>query len=696
MIATWLALLLFATAAETTTPPPGGRLCIGDTKSVLTDASCSAATATTIAVKPADQERRFFWIDDDAKTAYAGIIAAKAESVILDPESFSALDTTFDGDATRGWPLDVTIALASPDQQWNWRLDRDAVKRLRRLYVPRGTYRLTATAEHHRTLRLRVAAGAEPAKLELRLMPLPVALGVIVNAEDKAIAGATIALPDATLCATANEQGAFHCELPERVPEALVVSSGGYAAREVPIVRETLRNAVDLGRIRLSTGRLLSLTVVRPDPAPARVTLFLDAPRYEHSKLKSIPIAEREETVRFDAGEGKYLVVVEGEGPLERLEVPVTVKDADAEQEIRVEPFELAGTVTFGGAPLKEGHVEVLAPQHTWRIPLPVTGGAFGATMWQKGVVRAFIKAPELPQSELHTSPELGASPSKWDIAIEKRMIAGRVLDAATKAPVPDVEMQVVAETERSQAYFSTPVGADGTYQVLANRPGTYTLRVTSPQHILHSTDIRITNDDRSRTHDIALESGVLQPIDVVTPAGVPIPNVTVLEGVQSDGVNPEFITRADERGHYELRGQPGASRLLYFVSMQGSLAVTRVQLPRTNVDTKPLQVVVPAPSGALRVRTVDAQGEPFPARLLIRYNGEFVPGAIFRFVTGEMHTGPTGERVFPRLPAGTYEIWVLQGPGDERQLIGSAGALREPVRVGLSSGEQAVTVVAR
>ena len=69
---------------------------------------------------------------------------------------------------------------------------------------------------------------------------------------------------------------------------------------------------------------------------------------------------------------------------------------------------------------------------------------------------------------------------------------------------------------------------------------------------------------------------------------------------------------------------------------------------------------------------------------------------AFFRFVTGEMHTGPTGERVFPRLPAGTYEIWVLQGPGDERQLIGSAGALREPVRVGLSSGEQAVTVVAR
>jgi hypothetical protein len=128
-----------------------GRLCVGDT--------CSETTDATIAVKPADRERRFFWLSADAKTAYAGVIAPKAESIVLDPETYSALDTIIEGDATRGWPLDVHLTLAiAPERQWTFKLDRDEAKRLRRLYVPRAKYEVTAKTEHHRVLRSTVSA----------------------------------------------------------------------------------------------------------------------------------------------------------------------------------------------------------------------------------------------------------------------------------------------------------------------------------------------------------------------------------------------------------------------------------------------------------------------------------------------------------------------------------------------------------
>ena len=90
------------------------------------------------------------------------------------------------------------------------------------------------------------------------------------------------------------------------------------------------------------------------------------------------------------------------------------------------------------------------------------------------------------------------------------------------------------------------------------------------------------------------------------------------------------------------------------------------------------------------------ADGQPIPAPLLIRYNGEFIPRDVLHHVTDYAgFRDQTDETVLPRLPAGTYEIWALSDPDEEQELIATAGSLREPVRVGLSGGEQAVTFVA-
>ena len=108
----------------------------------------------------------------------------------------------------------------------------------------------------------------------------------------------------------------------------------------------------------------------------------------------------------------------------------------------------------------------------------------------------------------------------------------------------------------------------------------------------------------------------------------------------------------------------------------------------------EPLRVVVPDATATLRVRAT-RDGRPVASRLLVRYNGEFVSGAVLQRLTQDFGgTSRDGETVIPRLPAGMYEVWAVGSAGEELQLIASGGALRASARVGLSTGESVVDVV--
>lgn len=690
-----LLVLLFAqTAAAEAPAAPKGRVCVGDKKSTLTEGKCSNTSGLAFDVEPSEQERLFVWTSADSATAHLGIVPAKATRVALDRAAASTIELTLDGDSARGWPADVTATLAEK-QRWSWVLDATAATRLRRIVVPRGRYALQLKADRHRVYRGPGITATQPTVSlgNVKLVPLPAARGVLVDTVGKPVTDAAILRPDGSVCATPNEQGAFVCELGDPPPEALVVTSAGRGPRDLPLSPQASAD-IDLGRITLPVGRELALTIVRPDAGAGRVTLLHDTERYKHSTLGSVELREREEVVRFDVGAGKYVVVVEGSGPLERLEKPIEVKEEDLAETITVTPYQLIGTATFGGDPLQEGRVSISADQHGWRAEVPLRAGAFGGTMWQVGSkVRAFINSKELGVAEMVESPELGADPTRWDVRIEKRMIVGRVLDAESKTPASNIDFSLTAQFDDAKFYTSVTPEPDGAFRILA-KPGTYSLRVTSPEHAAYSVDIPITAADRVKTHDILLERGVVQRLDIVTPTGAPLPGATILEGVQPDGVNPRFILRADAAGQYALRGKPGETRVLYVTPRSGSIAVVRVVMPKG--EAKPLQVVVPPVAGSLRVRTVDARNELVGAGLLLRWNGEFLPNAILRFAThNPPTTHPDGEGVVARLPAGMYEVWALSAHDAEAQLIASGGTLRPPVRVGLAAGEQSVTVIA-
>jgi hypothetical protein len=126
-------------------------------------------------------------------------------------------------------------------------------------------------------------------------------------------------------------------------------------------------------------------------------------------------------------------------------------------------------------------------------------------------------------------------------------------------------------------------------------------------------------------------------------------------------------------------------------------LTRARIVASEGSVDLGELRL---RPLPIARGTVVDAEGTAVAealVSLLIRHNGEFVPPAILRFVTGggPVGTGRSGETVLSRLPAGAYEVWALAGDRDEEALIASNGGLRAPVRTGLSGGEELVEVVA-
>jgi hypothetical protein len=126
------------------------------------------------------------------------------------------------------------------------------------------------------------------------------------------------------------------------------------------------------------------------------------------------------------------------------------------------------------------------------------------------------------------------------------------------------------------------------------------------------------------------------------------------------------------------------------------SVLLLRIEPPGSRDESKPLIVALPPGSATLHIRAIDQSSAPASAQLVLRYNGEFVPQAFLRFVTGgEWFSVPaSGEAVIPRLPPGSYELWVASTGEDEAAIVASNGMLRPPLAaVGLSVGEQNVVL---
>ncbi len=659
------------------------------------DQRCTATEGMTLPVVPAEISRAFVWASADGSRLLLGTIAAKAATVSIDEKSRSNVTLAIAGDRRRGWPLDARLTFTSKEQEWTFPLSTKVVAKLRSVRLPPASYHMTIAVEHHLIAKRTLNAQKDIALGEIVLKPLPLIFGRVVNMKDEPIAGVQIVRPDGKIQATTNEQGQFRTELAEPIPDEVLVTQAHFASALLPLVN--VSGEIDLGTIHLGAGFKLTLRLVRPDVEnlPLHVRLLRETPaKNEPSPIAQRELPEKDDQISFpDLSAGKYVVVIEGKEPLQRLSKEFEIKDADREEEIRIAPFRLDGSVHVGDEPLRGGgNLDLRDPTQSWRVNVSIDdAGRFGASMWQGGIVTGFVSAAGI--HELVDSPALGADPSTWDIQFQRRYIRGRVFDEETNQPLQQPSLRLQIATGDSQSSSSLPIEPDGRYSILAVRAGTYELRAEAPDHVPAKTTVIVAAEDSAdRQVDFPLARGFQQIVEFAWPSGQAVADALVLEGIASDGYSPERTYTTDGTGRLTLHLRRGEVKTIYILPRDGSFAIAHVVAPESS-DADPLRLIVPAPAGALRVEMRGADDKPLPAMLLFRFNGELIPQPVILRLTGQFENASI-LRV-PNLPAGAYEIWAVPVVNYAFAPLAGRVPSRAPLRVGLSMGEQSITVVA-
>lgn len=664
-----VAAVMFALSATA----DRGTLCFVEKKAA---SQCQSVDGATIAIAPADAERPFAWTSADGKRVVAGIAPAKAETVKLAGDEYRDVTLAVSGDKQRGWPLDVRITMLDRTKhEWGWVIPRKQIANLAVIAVPPGAYQLSFAAEHHQMALRRIVVEKNTSLREVALLPLPMVSAKIVSSKNEPIAGATIVTEKKRVIATSDEQGNARGELIDPVPDAVVmIEKAGYGMKIMPL--DLVAGDANLGTIQLGPGHKLALRIKRPDGTAVSVRIARkNETKYEHAPIASRNLAANEETLSLDdAGPGTYYVEVAGKEPLEHMTDTIEVKEDDVERTILVEPFKLEGTVRMGEDPLS-GRISVQDRDHMIRTEVAVdAAGHFGGSMWQHGIVSGFVSGPQLQAGEPVDSPELGADPSVWTIAFPKRFITGAVMDADTHQPIAGAPIGLFV-TGKGQFYSSIKADADGRFSIAATKAGTYELKFTPQSYVPSKIVVEVADTDVSMQRDVALSHGLLMTVQVTTAAGAPVTGAQVVEGLLSDGHNPEFMYSTDGSGTMTLRVLPGQRRTLFVLPQGGSFAIAHVVAPSSAEDAKPLRIVIPPPVASLRVKI--AGGKP-PMAFGMRFNGEEVPPSAWM----RLPHNPENGMELQQLPAGTYEIWPAdwrtREPKGPSKTVGISGGLVE------------------
>ena len=692
-----LLLLLLTATSLLAAEPEKGTICFG------TD--CTPATGTAFDVKPADVERRFVWTSADGSTFILGTLPAKATSVDLQQKEAHSVALSVRGDVQRGWPVETRFAIAAgKDSGWRWDVPSKVIAKPVSIQLLPGAYAMQIAAAHHKPDRRPIKIAAADLPVQVILAPLPVVTGRVVtmkkSGDDKEpketpVAAAQLASSDAKPLGSTNEQGAFRIELTDPRTEELVVSSPGLGNRLIPL--HILSADTDLGVIRLAAGVKLAIHVARADSVRSKALHVqlseASKAQYENTKIASRELKAGDDDLVFaDLSDGEYYLTLSGDGVLEKLTTGIPIKAEDVSKEIRLTPFQLQGTVRLGNEPLRNGSVGVQDSNHTWVADAPIDAeGRFGGSMWQTEGINGWVKSKETGPMPVDKSPTLEGDPATWDITFRRRLISGRIFDADTREPIARAGLHMELETKSpsptgqtsmNRLYSTIDVAEDGSYSILATKDGVYDLAVTAPEHVSQKTTIEIGADDESKSADFPLSKGIEQIVDFFWPNGDPVANAPVLEGVARDGYNAAWYGGTDPSGRLKLRMRTGETKTFFIVPKEGSFAPVHVVAD----ETKPMRVVVPQPAASLLLTFKDALQKTVGAGVAMRWNGEWVPGSVVgRLKFSRADAG--GLRV-ALLPTGSYELWGFRGPQPP-----FVPPPREPVHVGLSSGEQAVEI---
>lgn len=634
-----------------------GTLCI--------EGDCRPLERMPSRVTPAAEARAFVW--SDGKRVVAGVIEAHARRLPQDGVSH-AVEVRL-SDAAR---VPVTVALMAPERTWTFVLPAAGAFTL---VHPRCACTLRASADEHRA-----AEGALGERTTLLLRRLPLIRGVVVDADGATpLARADVSVPETNVRATTGENGAFRIAVDGDWPEAIEVVHPARAAKLV-VLPKVIAD-VELPAIRLSAGGTLRLHVAPPIGGGEALSWQL---RDGDRTLRSGAFDSGSASAAIEAlAPGDYRVVVGGTAPLQRFVTNVRIADAqvtDAYAEIR--PLLIEGAVTFGGTPLGNAELEVRPRNGAWVAKVKAgDDGRFAEELWQGGdYAIAVVRKPLVWTTRRTLSGE-----GRVEVALEvpNRIVRGRVVDAATGAPVEEATVTLRARAGHDAIVLKARSAADGSYELTAVENGPATLDVLKEGYRFARPVTFILGEDEPLHEEVLIVERlpVARSVVVTDSRGLAVAGAAVLVPNRAwDDLAHAADTDAAGRTTVHLRSTRERGTL-FVVPRSGSIGFARL-----------------AGEGELAVRIDDrasvtmqvesTTGEPLPrVMVMMSIDGVPVPPPVLeemaRLQGVPLFTDARGRLVHARMPAGHYDFEPIAGRGK----VGAA------VNVAILPGAQTVVM---
>lgn len=692
----------FIAVALLTTPIAwADRLCIAPAW------NCVEVAGESKVVTPSERERAYVWRRSEPRETILGIVTAGAGSVALPESATSSLTFRVAGQKNRGWPAACTILVAGSGAEWTWTRDAADAASPERIRLSRGgVYRLTARADHHRTLTYpNIAVGSKPVDLGLlTLAPVVRITGKVVARKREPVPGAWVTLPDGTRLGTSDEAGVFALET-EAVPRALVVSAPPFADRLLPMTHGGPN--IDTGEILLRKGVTLIGSVVRPRsaaPTPLDIDLFEEwGIDRALRRVRSVHLAKEQDIFRVEAlAPARYVALVKGPTPLQQFTSVIDVdQPSPVEKTLRIEPLAFRLHVAYGGHPLPDAGVTIYSEgrleRRVWK-PAVITDsdGNVEGELWQRRPLMAEVRHVAI-DAVVPADRDVGEDDVDWTIRIPRQRIIGVVRDAEGGQPIAGarVHHDYAGDDGISLSRMSRLTDAAGAFVFDAAGNGTHTLTVEAAGYRRAEPLVIRLRDVEERRADIRLVRGNTLRLSVFDASGTPAASARVVDGYTESGTAARRILSADESGELLLGGSDDELHRLCVIPLSGSFSLLTV---KTGKDSPPdVLVRVPPAIGSLRIEVATPDGQPLAnLRFMLRYNGEFIPpGALSVLAFRQRRSSATDlEGVFflDAVPEGTYEIWPFATDLEAERIQSSPSS--PPATVRVRNGEADVRIV--
>jgi hypothetical protein len=593
---------------------------------------------------------------------------------------------------------ELSLRSARSPRAWRIRMPLSALRSLRSLEVPNDEYDVTVSADGYTSIVSRLAGDESKLTGELRVIPRLV--GRVLDESGNPLPARAEA-QDGKLLGDAGVDGSFRLHLPTDFREkTIIVRSPGHASRAV---RATRRDPdVDLGEVRLAKGLTLTVEIRRLDrDEPIEVSV---AQREEStvSTLARKTLAPNEETLRFaDLAAGEYSLVLAGKGPLERLATPIALTD-ESPIAVVLESRDLDGAVVRGERSVGEVELTISDLDGWWKTSLRTgVDGKFQERIWNDEEVSVTVTSSSLtrPLTLRRSRPECLTSSCRWEIRVPVISVSGQITDAANGEALSGATLTIRHADAASAGVQGLRTDHAGRYSIDPLLPGSYVLEASAPGYSSERWPLTVVEREGEQrlTADLALRPTTETQLEVIGANGMPAAGALVeLEDangwtVQRFGQTAPVGT-ADAAGRVPVSGAPGQALLAFAAPREGSLGVARVEIP-TSPD-RPLRMGVAPAVARIEVTTVDGEGKPAPAFLLLRYNGIVIPPDFAASLSPPLvlETDRNGTVVLNGLPAGQYQIYAwktlahlaaaVNGGGSPTTVVAGAGARAATVRL--------------